>query len=172
MPRRSAALIVLASAIAGGLSQPLPADATVLSLRHVGPLRLGMTRPAALSTGWLAHRGRGCPLGSPVPVTYRLDGRRAPRDLGGIAQFDGGRLTNLSFSAGVRTAAGVRVGVTRPDRMVGRYRKAGYAARAEYVDTFGGTFVTVDRGGSPVIGAFADGATITTLAIPAVPVCE
>jgi hypothetical protein len=173
MPRRSAVLIVLASAIAGGLCQPIPAGATtVLGLRHVGPLRLGMTVSAALSTGWLAHRGRGCPLGSPVPITYRLDGRRAPHDLRGLAQFDGGRLTNLSFSAGVRTTAGVRVGVTSPDRMASRYRKAGYKARAEYVDTFGGTFVTVDRGGSTVIGAFATGPTITTLAIPIVAVCE
>jgi hypothetical protein len=163
--------IAVAGALIGVLAQPA-AGATVLGMRHVGPLRLGMTRTAALSTGWLAHRGRGCELGSPIPVTYRLDGRRAPVGLRGVAEFDDGQLTNLSFSAGVRTVAGVTVGRTTPARMVSRYRNAGLSAHAEYVDTFGGTFVNVTKDGSTVIGAFANGPVITMLAIPVVSVCE
>lgn len=168
---RATVLIAVAGALIGVAARPA-AGSTVLGMQHVGPLHLGMTRTAALSTGWLAHRGRGCELGSPVPVTYRIDGRRAPDGVRGVAEFDGGRLANLSFSAGVRTTAGVRIGVTTPARMASRYRKAGLSAHAEYIDTFGGTFVNVRKGGSPVIGAFAMGPLITMLAIPIVPVCE
>jgi hypothetical protein len=146
---------------------------TVLRLDGVGPLRLGMTRTAALATGWLAERKPGCELGGPpLPITYRLTGRHAPNDLRGAAEFRGGRLRGLSFTAGVRTATGVAVRTTTTATMVARYRSAGFTASAQFVPTFGGTFVDVRRGGRQVLGGFAHRRVVTTLAIPRVPVCE
>jgi hypothetical protein len=152
---------------------PAAADAATLRLDGIGPLRLGMTRTAAVATGWLAHRGRGCPLGGTPPITYRVDGRHAPRDVRGSVELSGGRLTGMSFTRGVRTTAGVRVGHTTPTRMAARYRQFPWAqVSSSYEDVFQGTFVTIKRHGRPVLGGFADGPHITLLAIPAVPVCE
>lgn len=147
--------------------------AVLLRLDGIGPLRLGMTRASALRTGWLAHRGTGCELGGPpLPVTYRLAGRHAPRGVRGVAEFDRGRLRNLSFSRGVSTATGVAVGQTTARTMVARYRRAGFSASSQFVSTFSGTFVSVRRHRRDVIAGFAGRRTITTLAIPFVPVCE
>jgi len=132
-----------------------------------------MTTAAALNTGWLAGRRTGCPLGGrPFPITYRLSGRRAPAGLRGFAEFYRGRLRNLSFTRGVRTDAGVTVGRTTTSQMVARYRRAGYAASAHFISTFQGTFVRVTRRRRDVIGGFGQRRLVTTLAIPAVPVCE
>lgn len=132
-----------------------------------------MTSAAALRTGWLAHRAPGCELaGPPRPVTYRLSGRRAPRGVRGVAEFDGGRLRNLSFSRGVSTATGVAVGRTTASTMVARYRRAGFSVASQFVSTFSGTFVSVRRHRRDVIAGFAGRRTITALAIPVVPVCE
>ena len=81
----------------------------VVQLDGIGPLKLGMRVTAARQTGWLSERRTGCPLGGPpLPVTYRLSGRRAPAGVRGVAEFDRGRLTGLSFTRGVRTTAGSR----------------------------------------------------------------
>lgn len=150
-----------------------PAGATILRLDGVGPLRLGMTRGEAVATGWLAHRGRGCPLGGSPPITYRFDGRRAPRGLRGGVEFSDGRLTTMTFTAGVRTVAGVRVGRTTPARMAARYRAlGGFGVSSAYDEVFAGIFVHVSRHGRPVLGGFAAGPQITMLGIPRVPVCE
>lgn len=167
----TAALAALACA---ALAAPAPA-ATLLRLNGIGPLRLGMTRSAALATGWLAHGRSGCPLGGPpLPLVYRFSGPRAPRGIHGDAEFAGGRLRDLSFTGGVRTAVGVVVGRTSIRSMVSRYRAAGFTATATFDATFAGRFVLVSRhpGGSPVIGGFGQHTRVTTLAIPAVPVCE
>jgi hypothetical protein len=131
-----------------------------------------MTRSAALSTRWLAHRSRGCPLDFPVPVTYRLSGAKAPPGVRGTAEFRRGRLRTLSLTRGVRTATGVTVGRTAATRMVARYHRAGFGVSARFLPTFGGTFVTVRRHGRQVLGGFAKHRTVTILAVPAVPVCE
>ena len=106
------------------------------------------------------------------PVTYRVRGPKAPRGVRGVVEFERGRLTQLSFTGGVRTTLGVTVGRTTPARMVERFRRAGYQASLRYVGTFQGTFVTVERGGKQVLGGFAQGGRITTLGVPGVPVCE
>lgn len=160
--------------LAAGAPVPATAD-TLLRLNGIGPLRLGMSRSAALATGWLTHRSSGCPLGGPpLPVVYRLAGRRAPRGLSGMAEFDGGKLRVLSFTRGVHTRVGVTVGRTTVSAMVHRYRAAGFRARAQYIATFQGTFVTVRRTarGPQLLGAFASGSVVETLAVPDVPVCE
>lgn len=173
MTRRSLTLSVATAAIVCSAAWPAEGSATVLGLKHVGPLRLGMTQTQAVGTGWLAHRERGCPLGGPpIPVTYRTDGRRAPRGLRGFAEFNGGRLTNLSFSKGVRTTLGVRVGVTTIKLMVSRYSHAGFRVTSSSSEIFGLTFVDVRRRGTGVLGAFASGSVISTLAIPNVQVCD
>jgi hypothetical protein len=166
LPSLAFALAALAPAAAA-------APATLLRLAGIGPLHLGMRPSAALATGWLADRGTGCELGGrPFPVTYRFTGPDAPAGIRGTAEFRRGRLETLSFTRGVRTATGVRVGRTTAKRMVQRYRAAGFGARAQFVDTFQGTFVTVRRRGRVVVGGFAPGPVVRTLAIPAVPVCE
>lgn len=171
------ALLIVAAALLACAAAPAQA-ATTLRLDGIGPLRLGMTRAAALDTGWLARRGRGCELGGPpIPITYRFTGPRAPAGVVGVAEFDGGRLRNLSFTRGVRTATGVVVGRTTATGMVNRYKDAGFAARAQFVDTFAGTFVTVKQRGRQAIGGFARGRPsarrpLDTLGVPYVPTCE
>jgi len=176
MPLRSKAPLALLVALGVLVSGAAPAAAdTLLRLNGIGPLRLGMSRSAALATGWLTHRTSGCPLGGPpLPVVYRVAGRRAPRGLSGTAEFDGGKLRVLSFTRGVHTRVGVTVGRTTVGAMVHRYRAAGFRASAQYIATFQGTFVTIRRTarGPQLLGAFASGNVVQTLAVPDVPVCE
>ena len=168
--RRVVVLVVACLAVVPAARAAAP---VTLRLDGVGPLKLGMTATAARQTGWLAQRRTGCPLGGPpLPVTYRLTGRRAPAGVRGVAEFDRGRLTVLSFTRGVRTAAGVTVGVTSAARMVARYRAAGFRASSRYDATFQGTFTTVRRGSRQVLGGFGEGMVVDQLAIPGVSVCE
>jgi hypothetical protein len=175
MGHRTSLLVVAAIAGAALAVQPpaaSPASTTVLRLDGIGPLHLGMTRTAALATGWLAHRGSGCPLGGTPPITYRFTGAKAPKATKGSAEFADGRLTALSFTRGVRTSTGVTVGRTTTARMVARYRAAGFTASASFVSTFQGTFVRVKRHGRDVVGGFGEGGVVTIVAIPTVAVCE
>jgi hypothetical protein len=156
------------------LASPAAAGATtVLRLDGIGPLKLGMTRADAVATGWLGNRGKGCELsGPPVPITYRLSGPKAPSGIRGTAEFANGHLSDLSFTRGVRTSAGITVGKTRLVRMWQRYRALGFTASGRYDNTFQGTFVTVKRHGHTVLGGFGEGPTVTILGLPDVPVCE
>jgi hypothetical protein len=166
--------LVLVSILSAGLAAPAVGAAPVtLRLNGIGPLKLGMTRAAAVSTGWLAHRGTGCELGGkPFPVTYRLSGAKAPNGVSGTAQFVQGRLQVLSFSKGARTRAGVAVGQTTTGRMVNAYRQAGFSASARFDPVFGGTFVTVKRHARNVIMGFAQHGVVISLGIPFIPVCD
>lgn len=153
----------------------LPADASAqptLRLDGIGPLQLGMSRSSAVATGWLTGRGKGCPLASPAPVTYRLGGRRAPAALRGSVEFANGRLRSVTVTRGARTAVGVRVGVTSPAGMARLYRRSGRRVRVQYSAMFGGTFVDVLGQSGQVLGAFGQKGRIVQLAIPAVAVCE
>ena len=55
--------------------------------------------------------------------------------------------------------------------LVKRARAAGLSATATYDQTFAGRFVTVNRDGEQVLGAFATKSAIETIAVPYVPVC-
>lgn len=164
------------TAVAVVLAAATPASgATLLRLDGIGPLELGMSRTAALDTGWLANRHSGCPLGGrPYPVVYDLTGRAAPGTIEqGTAVFVAGKLTNIAVTGGVRTATGVVPGATSWPAMVRRYRRAGFRVAARYEPTFGGTFVRVKRGGRVVLGGFAEkGKPVGVLGLPFVPVCE
>src|SRR3954464_5901639 len=163
----SAAALLAAGAVPAGAATP------VRPLDGIGPLKLGMTRTAALATGWLSNRSPGCELaGPPRPITYRLHGANAPAGLRGTADFRRGRLRNLSFTRGVRTGRGVTVGRTTTSRMVATHRRAGFGALARFDSVFRGTFVTVRRNGRQVLGGFTSGSVLEILAIPVVPVCE
>jgi hypothetical protein len=174
--RRLSSVLVLAAMTVGALGVPVTiaggASTTVVRLDGIGPLHLGMTRSAALATGWLAERRPGCPLGGAPPITYRLTGPKAPGAIRGSAEFENHRLSTLSFTRGVRTSTGVTVGRTTTARMVARYRAAGFTASARFESTFQGTFVRVTRHGRDVVGGFGEGSVVTIIAIPTVPVCE
>lgn len=160
-------------ALAGIAATTATAAPPTLRLDGIGPLRLGMRTAAALRTGWLSNRGRGCELsGPPIPVVYRFRGPRAPAGVVGFATFRFGRLRNLSFSRGVRTALGVVPGRTTVRTMVSKYRAAGFSVRAQFNGTFGGTFVFVRRAGKQVLGGFGGRGVVRTLGVPVVPVCE
>jgi hypothetical protein len=151
--------------------------ATLLRLDGIGPLSLGMDRTAAVATNWLKANGHGCPLGGkPYPVAYTVRGPKAPAGIVGSVEFNGGsgRLEDMSFTKGVRTATGVVVGRTTAADMVKRYRSAGFVAGSRYDSTFQGTFVTIRRhkGGAPVLQGFASKSKVDTLGIPTIPVCE
>jgi hypothetical protein len=170
---RACAAAISIAALAG-LPHPAKAATTpVLRLDGIGPLHLGMTRTAALGTDWLAARATGCELaGPPLPITYRFTGTKAPRGIAGVAEFNHNRPQALSFTHGVRTSTGVTVGRTTIKRMVARYRQAGFGASAQFVETFQGTFVTVSKGGRDVLGGFGEHGIVTSVGIPAIPVCE
>lgn len=176
--KRSLILLVammLVVPVLAGPAGPAGAASSTPTLRvdGIGPLKLGMSRRAAVRTGWLSNRGRGCPLGGPpIPITYALGGHNAPDALTGVAEFNHGHLTNLSFTMGARTSRGVSVGRTSVWQMYARYRKAGYAVKVARAPTLGGTFVNVTRHGRRVIGGFAKGRTVGYLEIPGVSVCE
>ena len=172
MRRRTSGLVVVLLCLLGPASTA-GAATTLLRLDGIGPLKLGMTRAVAVKTGWLADRAPGCELASPRPITYLFTGPKAPGGLRGSAQFDRGRLSVVSFSGGVRTRVGVRIGAPTV-RMVSKYRNAGFAASSMFSPVFAGTFVSVqrERGGRQVLGAFAKGGHVKNLAVPAVPVCE
>jgi hypothetical protein len=174
--RRLSQALGLAALVGAALWAPAAAAGgpatTVLRLDGIGPLHLGMTRTAALATGWLAGRRSGCPLGGTPPITYRFTGARAPRAIKGSVEFVDNRLSTMSFTAGVHTSTGVTVGRTTTARMVARYRAAGFMASARFDSTFQGTFVRVRRHGRDVVGGFADAGAVTVVAIPAVSVCE
>ncbi len=173
MTRLMSLAVLAAGALAVAASAAHAASPTVLRLNGIGPLTLGMTRTAAVATGWLGDRSTGCPLGGPpLPITYRFTGAKAPAGIKGSAEFHNGRLRGLSFTHGVRTSTGVTVRKTTTARMVARYRSAGFTASARFESTFQGTFVTVKKAGHEVVGGFAERRTVTILAIPAVPVCE
>jgi hypothetical protein len=174
---RSLNSLLVATAITGAAlavqsSAASPASTTVLRLDGIGPLRLGMTRTAAVATGWLAGRSTGCPLGGTPPITYRFTGAKAPDSIKGSVEFVDGRLSTMSFTRGVRTSTGVTVGRTTTARMVARYRAAGFTASARFDRTFQGTFVRVRRHGRDVVGGFGGATVVTIVAIPAVSVCE
>lgn len=176
----AAATAAVCAALPATASADLVAGRTTPLLRAdgIGPLKLGMTTSAALRTRWLAHRGSGCELGGrPFPVTYQLNGPRAPGGVVGSAEFSRGRLTNLSFTKGVETTFGAIVGTTTARGMVNRARAAGFGAATDYFDTFQGTFVAAVRGRKQFFGGFARGRTsarkpISIVAVPNVPVCE
>jgi hypothetical protein len=166
--------LVLASVLSVGLAAPaIGATPATLRLNGIGPLKLGMTRAAAVTTGWLADQGTGCELGGkPFPITYGLSRASAPNGIRGTAQFMHGRLQVISFSRGVRTSTGVSVGHTKTSKMVSAYRQAGFSASAKFDSTFGGTFVTVTRHGKDVISGFAKRGVVIELGIPFIPVCD
>ena len=163
---------------ASALALTAPAHATtLLRLDGIGPLTLGMKQSSAVGSGWLVHRGHGCPLGGkPYPDDFTLTGAKAPAGIDGTAEFNGrtGRLETLSFSHGVRTKTGVEVGRTTATGMVTRYRDAGFAASAHYDNVFAGTFVFIRRhkGGRIVMMGFASKSRLETIGIPVIPVCE
>jgi hypothetical protein len=168
-----AAIVVMVAALLVPVSAGAAASPRVLRLDGIGPLHLGMTLPAALGTGWLAQRHTGCPLGGPpLPITYRFTGRKAPRGLQGVAEFQDNKLRAVSFTRGVRTSTGVTVGRTTTKRMVARYRGLGFAVSARYDDVFQGTFVTVKKHGQQVVGGFGERSVVTLVGVPAISVCE
>jgi hypothetical protein len=77
----------------------------------------------------------------------------------------------MAFSAGVRTTFGVALPGGTVNDLVKRARAAGLSATATYDQTFAGRFVTVNRDGEQVLGAFATKSAIETIAVPYVPVC-
>jgi hypothetical protein len=151
------------------------AATTVLRLNGIGPLKLGMSQRAALSTGWLAHRSRGCPLGGPValPVVYQFRGPRAPTGLTGSAQFDQGKLSIVTVGRGARTQQGVTIGSSAA-RAVKRYRAAGFSAKTQFSPDVAATFLTVTRHSKtvPVLMGIVTRGRVTSLSVPFVAACD
>lgn len=166
--------LLVAAMMALVASVPALAEPALLRLDGVGPLKLGMTRTAALDTSWLAHRGRGCRFGAPVPITYRVDGPQAPARVRGRVEFVRGRLVRMDFFRGVRTALGVAVGRTSVAEMFRRYRGLGFSVSSVFAPRFKETFVSVRRKGTgeDVIGGYASEKVVELLSIPRVSRCD
>lgn len=161
-------------AVPAALLLAAPAQAvTTLRLDGIGPLELGMGQSAALNTGWLSDRQTGCRLGGkPYPVGFALDGKKAPKGIRARVEFNGGRLTTVTATGGVKTATGVVPGQTTWAGMASRYRNAGYKVSARYDDVFQGTFVHVRRKGEAVMTGFAETKVLSMIGIPYIPLCE
>src|SRR5687768_7148457 len=120
--RRAPLIGALACAAALVPAGPAPAAETRISLKGIGPLKIGMTETAARATGWLSARRPGCELERPRPTSYRLTGAKAPAGVRATVDFSRGRLRSFTFTAGVRTAQDVAPGKTTVSQMVRRYR--------------------------------------------------
>jgi hypothetical protein len=166
--RRIATLTIAALLALPGIA----AASQLLRLNGIGPLKLGMKRADALSTGWLAHKTKGCELSTPRPIAYSLTGPSAPAGVKGTIEFQSGKLIAMSFTKGVHTAAGVNVGQTTSAQMIGDYTGGGFSASAAVSTMFGGTFTTVKHSGHVVLQGFGPKKIVTQLAIPAVQVCD
>lgn len=169
---RTARIACLSLVLLLAAGVPAAAAPTLLRLDGIGPLELGMSRAAAVKTGWLSNRRLGCELALPRPITYALDGPRAPRALKGSVVFDSGRLTNVAISAGATTKVGVTPGKTTVSKMVTRYRRAGYKATSRFDATFQATFVTVKRRSKQVLSGLAQKKVVDLVSLPYTPVCE
>src|SRR5512133_214839 len=91
---RATAIALVGAAMLAPASAAGASSTAVLRIDGIGPLHLGMTRTAALATGWLGQRGSGCELGGrPFPITYRFTGRKAPHGIAGVAEFQHNKLT-------------------------------------------------------------------------------
>jgi hypothetical protein len=173
MTRRLVVLVAVPAVLMTMLVPAAGAAPRLLRLDGIGPLKLGMSRSAALATGWLTDRQPGCELaGDPRPFGYRLAGPRAPTGVRGIATLRSGRLISLSLTRGVRTRLGVTVGVTSRTTMVRRYRRAGFAVSSRFDPAIGARFVTIRRGGSQKLVGLARGGIVRQLGIPSIPICE
>lgn len=166
-------IVIGAGVVVVALTAPATGSAAtpLLRLDGIGPLKLGMTRAAAVSTGWLANKTLGCELASPRPVVFQFTGPKAPAGLKGSASFVGRKLVNISFRSGVRTRLGIRPGVSTARAMVRAYRQGGFWVTNVFDATFQARFVTATRGGRS-IAAVASGAVIDTIAVPRIEVCE
>ena len=171
--RRYESMRILLTTLAAAAAVAAPAQAaTTLRLDGIGPLKLGMTRAAAVKTGWLSHKALGCELARPRPVVYGLDGGNAPRSLKGSLIFESGRLTRISITSGARTKLGVTPGKTTVRRMISVYRRAGYRVSRRYDEGFRATFITIQRRGQQVLSGFAERRVVNRVSIPFTPVCE
>lgn len=142
-----------------------------LRLNGIGPLTLGMTRPAAVATGWLANPGPGCELSGPNRKVYDFTGPQAPAGLVGSASFTDGKLVNINFRKGVQTHVGVRPGVSTRPAMVAAYRQAGFTVRDRFEPVFQTRFITAKRGGRSVEATTRAG-KVYQLSIPLIEVCD
>ncbi len=165
---RAIALLTTTAALATTPAYAL----TTVRLDGIGPLKLGMSTSAALKTKWLSGKQKGCELASPRPTTYEFHGTKAPKGISGFAEFTSGKLTNLSFSAGVRTGKGTIPGRSSLAGMKKVYGQSPFSATSTFEDTFGGTFVNVKRAGDLVLSGFGTGKKVQVLGVPSVPSCE
>lgn len=163
---------ILALTLALLAATPVLAAPTTLRNNGIGPLKLGMARADAVATGWLSNRGLGCELASPRAITYELNGSSAPAAITGFAEFNGGKLTNLTLTKGVRTKSGVVPGTTTIRQAVSLFRKAGYSASSRYDTTFQATFVTAKRNGRQLFSGVGSKTRLDSVSIPFTPVCE
>src|SRR4051794_41414268 len=85
MHRFDVRVVLLAVTLVAAAPAASASATTLLHLDGIGPLRLGMSRTAAVATGWLSNLAAGCELASPRPITYRLARPRAPDRLCGGA---------------------------------------------------------------------------------------
>lgn len=182
MTRVLSAVPLIAAVAAGGLvagagSAGGAASPATVRVDGVGPLKLGMTRAAAVRTGWLSDRTTGCELaGKPYPLVYRLDGKGAPAAVDGTATFANGRLTLFTFTAGVRLANGTTPGVTTLQQAKARFSAAPYSAQITTSQLDGSKMLRVRKSGRDAFEAFTktpDGkGPISLLGVPYVPVCD
>lgn len=161
--------------LVAALAAPAVAAPPRLRLDGIGPLKLGMTRSAALATGWLSNPMPGCELQSPRPVGYDLAGPSAPAGLKGGVSFVSGKLVTVAVDKGAATITGVRPGVTTAAKMVSAYKKAGYKVTSLFDPTFQARFITATRGGKSIVGIASGASTskvVSSLSVPFADVCE
>ncbi len=156
------------------LGSAVMADAATpprLRLTGIGPLTLGMTRPAAVATGWLANPQAGCEFYGPTARGYDFTGPQAPAGLVGNASFTNGKLVNISFRRGVQTHVGVRPGVSTRQAMVRAYRQGGFVVTDRFQPVFQTRFITARRGGKSIQATTRAG-KVFQLSIPLTEICD
>lgn len=87
-------------------------DTPRLSGQALGPIELGMSRRAALATGWLGDAQETCSdiIGGgaePGEYSYELDGEQSPGSLSGQVEFFDDRVTMIQVNSEVELPNGV-----------------------------------------------------------------
>ncbi|MEI2811331.1 MAG: hypothetical protein V9F00_14355 [Nocardioides sp.] len=153
-------------------------DTPRLSGQALGPIELGMSRRAALATGWLGDAQETCSdiIGGgaePGEYSYELDGEQSPGSLSGQVEFFDDRVTMIQVNSEVELPNGVTFDTGWDNPTAEReFTERGYSfSSGEFFDS--NDAATVRSPGGDEFGmyfSYSEGSAV--VAIPDVTVCD
>lgn len=153
-------------------------DAPRLSGQALGPIELGMSRRAALGTGWLGDAQETCSdmLGGgakPGEYNYELGGEELPTSLSGHVEFVGDRVTLIQLDSEVELPNGITFDTGWDNPTAERaFTERGYSfSSGEFFDSNDSATVRSPDGDEfGMYFSYSEGSAI--VAIPNVAICD